>query len=130
MLKLRKIESLVQLRNLLKTSQQHPQQEARCRHFCKQLEHGTYAYVENSTKLFPVRVLLDSGSQRSYITNHLKTKLGLIAIKTKTLNLNTFDNEKFSKRDSDLIKLRLQGKHGEDVNISALRFEAICSPVP
>ena len=87
-------------------------------------------YVENSTKLLPVRVLLDSGSQRSYITNHLKRKLGLIPVKTETLNLNTFGNEKFSKRDCDLIKLRLQGKHGEDVNISALSFEAICSPVP
>ena len=86
----------------------------------------TYAYVENGTKLLPVRVLLDSGSQRSYITNHLKRKLGLIPIKTETLNLNTFGNEKFSKRDCDLIKLRLQGKHGEDVNISALSFEAIC----
>ena len=90
----------------------------------------TYAYVENGTKLLAVRVLLDSGSQRSYITNHLKRKLGLIPIKTETLNLNTFGNEKFSKRDCDLIKLRLQGKHGEDVNISALSFEAICSPVP
>ena len=54
----------------------------------------------------------------------------MIPINTETLNLNTFGNEKFSKRDCDLIKLRLQGKHGEDVNISALSFEAICSPVP
>ena len=91
---------------------------------------STYAYVENSTKLLPVRVLLDSGSQSSYITNNLKRKLGLIPTKTETLNLNTFGNEKFSKRDCDLIKLRLQGKHVEDVNISALSFEAICSPVP
>ena len=91
----------------------------------------THAYVENSTKLLPVRVLLDSGSQRSYITNHLKRKLGLIPIKTETLNLNTFGNEKFSKRDCDLMKkLRLQGKNGENVNRSALSFEAICSPVP
>ena len=90
----------------------------------------TRAYVENGTTLLPVRVLLDSGSQRSYITNHLKRKLGMIPIKTETLNLNTFANDKFSKKDCDLIKLRLQGKHGEDVNISALSFEAICSPVP
>ena len=88
----------------------------------------TYAYVENGTKLLTVCVLLDSGSQRSYITNNLKRKLGLILIKTKTLNLNTFGNEKFSKRDCNLIKLKL--KHGEDVNMSALSFEAICSPVP
>ena len=90
----------------------------------------TYAYVENGTKLLPVRVLLDRGSQTSYITNHLKRKLGLIPIETETLNLNTFGNETFSRRDCDLIKLRLQGKHGGDVNISALSFEAICSPVP
>ena len=89
----------------------------------------TYVYVQNSTKLLPVRVLLDSGGQRSYITNHLKRKLGLIPIKAETLNLSTFGNEKFSKRDCDLIKLRLQGKRGEDVNISALSFEATCSPV-
>ena len=80
----------------------------------------TYAYVKNGTKLLSVRVLLDSGSQRSYFTNHLKRKLGLIPIETETLNLNTFGNEKFSKRDCDLIKLRLQGKRREDVNISAL----------
>ena len=90
----------------------------------------TCAYVENGTTLLPVRVLLDSGSQRSYITNHLKRKLGMIPIKTETQNLNTFGNDKFSKKDCDLIKLRLQGKHGKDVNISALSFEAICSPVP
>lgn len=60
----------------------------------------------------------------------MKRKLGLIPKRTETLNLNTFGNEKFSKRDCDLFKLRLQGKHGEDVNISALRFEAICSSVP
>ena len=35
-------------------------------------------------------------------------------IKTETLNLNTLGNKKFSKRDCDMIKLRLQGKHGED----------------
>ena len=90
----------------------------------------TYAYVENSNKLLPVCVLLDSGTQRSYMTNHLKRKLGLIPIKTETLTLNTFGNEKFSKRDCDLMKLRLQGKNDEDVNISALSFESICSPVP
>ena len=53
----------------------------------------TYAYVENSTKLLLVHVLLDSGSQRSYITNHFKRKLGLIPIETETVNLNTFGND-------------------------------------
>ena len=43
----------------------------------------TYAHVKNSTKLLPIRVLLDSGSQRSYITNNLKRKLGLIPYKDR-----------------------------------------------
>lgn len=37
----------------------------------------TYAYSENGSELVPVHVLLDSGSQRSYVTNDLKNKLGL-----------------------------------------------------
>ena len=49
----------------------------------------TYAYSENGSELVPVRVLLDSGSQRSYVTNDLKNKLGLKTLKSETLNLNT-----------------------------------------
>ena len=52
LLKLRKIESLVQVRNLLRTSQQHPQQEARCRYFCKQLENMLMLRIVPSYYLF------------------------------------------------------------------------------
>ena len=52
MLKLRKIESLVQVRNLLRTSQQHPQQEARYRYFCKQLAHMLMLRIVPSYYLF------------------------------------------------------------------------------
>ena len=34
----------------------------------------TYAYTEKGTKLVTVRVLLDSGSQRTYTSNDLKRK--------------------------------------------------------
>ena len=37
----------------------------------------TYALSENSSELVPVRVLLDSGGQRSYVTNDLKNNLRL-----------------------------------------------------
>jgi hypothetical protein len=36
------------------------------------------------------RILFDTGSQRSYITDNLKTRLGLKTTKTETLQLNTF----------------------------------------
>lgn len=39
---------------------------------------ATYAQESNSSIQVPVRILLDSGSQRSYVTNALKDKLKLV----------------------------------------------------
>jgi len=52
-----------------------------------------------------------------------------MALRKEQLTLNTFGNEHFSKRECDLIRVRLVGKHGGDVNIIALSFPAICSPL-
>ncbi len=59
----------------------------------------TQAYAEG--KQVPVRILMDSGSQRTYITDSLKNELGLIAEKTEVLNLNTFGNDQIQKRKCD-----------------------------
>ena len=45
---------------------------------------------EDGSKTCPVRILFDSGSQQSYLTDDLKRKLNLNPIKTETLYLNTF----------------------------------------
>ena len=90
----------------------------------------TYAYNMDNSELVPVRVLIDSGSQRSYITSELQRKLGLKPIKTELLNLNTFGDSSFSKKECDLVNLRPQGRNGQDVEISALSFNSICSPLP
>ena len=49
------------------------------------------AYTSDN-KLVPVRILLDSGSQRSYITKSLKTRLKLVPLRQERLALNTFGN--------------------------------------
>ena len=51
---------------------------------------ATFAHADHQSDPVPVRILLDSGSQRSYCTNALKEKLGLVPTKTETLSLNTF----------------------------------------
>ena len=72
---------------------------------------------------------MDSGSKRTYITNGLKEKLGLQPTKSETLKLNTFGGDRFSKKRCDVVQLSLQGSDG-DIEISAVCFPKICSPIP
>ena len=87
-----------------------------------------YAYSKGQDDLVPVRVLMDSGSQRSYVTQSLKERLGLEAEKTEVLNLNTFGDDRFVKQRCDRVSVRLQGK-SKDIGISALCYPKICTPL-
>ena len=64
---------------------------------------------------------MDSGSQRTYVTNSVKEKLGLQTKRTESLKLNTFGKDRFSKKKCDVVQLSLQG-NGGDVEISAVCF--------
>ena len=82
-------------------------------------------------KGIPVRVLFDSGSQRSYVAESLKKRLGLQPIRTQTLNVTTFGDKSFRKQKCDVVKISLQreGGGGKAV-ISAFSFPTICSKLP
>ena len=89
-----------------------------------------YAYNSANSKRTKIRMLLDSGSQRSYITNELKEKLDLKPTKQETLHLKTFGEEGFKRQKCDMFSLQLQGEDGVlDIELSALAFPVICSPV-
>ena len=51
---------------------------------------------------------------RGLVTTAFKERLKLVPLKTETLNLNTFGDERFTKQLCDLVKLSLRGKE-EDV---------------
>ena len=68
----------------------------------------TFAYT-TSGNLVPVRVLLDNGSQRSYLTHKLRSQLGLKSLRPETVNLNTFGEETFKKRKCDVVLCSLRG---------------------
>jgi len=80
--------------------------------------------------LLPVRLLLDSGSQRSYLTSNLMQQLQLQPVRRKRLNLNTFGNEQFNRKECDMVQVRLLGSGDEVIVIEALSFSSICSPLP
>lgn len=85
---------------------------------------------EDRSKSIPVRILFDNGSQRSYVTDHIKAKLGLIATLTETPNLNTFGENAYHKQKCQVVTLPLLSNKDEYVEISALNFPVICLPLP
>ncbi|CAB4013086.1 Hypothetical predicted protein [Paramuricea clavata] len=84
---------------------------------------------EGGLKTATVRILFDSGSQRSYITDDLRRKLRLNAIKSETLHLNTFGDNKH-KKSCQVFYLTLLGRNGSESKTSVLNFPIICSPLP
>jgi hypothetical protein len=77
-----------------------------------------------------VRVLFDSGSQRSYVTSSLKSRLGPSTRKRETVHSNTFGEEQFKKQSCEMVELGIQGLDGVfTIEVRALAFPVICSPV-
>ena len=86
---------------------------------------------DEGTKSTTIRLLFDNGSQRSYITDSLRSRLQLKSLKTEKLNLNTFGESKFKKQSCDVVNLQLRkSEHDDPITISALIFPVICSPLP
>ena len=90
----------------------------------------TVAYGNDETRTVPIRVLFDSCSQRTFIKNELKNKLNMKLIRTETVFLNTFRSEKYVKQKCDVVKVRLKAKYDEDVELTAICYDKICSPLP
>lgn len=86
---------------------------------------------EDGSKKISVRLLLDSGSQRSYLTESLKYKLSLPTAKKEKLYLNTFGSEHFKTQQCEIVRVWLTkpGKEGAII-IDALSFPTICTPLP
>ena len=89
------------------------------------------AVDENREYCVPVRILLDTGSQQSYVTENLCSKLNLKAVKHETLTLNTFGENRYKKQRCDRVELYLQKPgNSETVKVSALKYPVICSALP
>ena len=85
-------------------------------------------YGEDEGKKMRVNILFDGGSQRSYVTEELRKKLGLKGEKKETVNVNTFGTDKRIKYSSELVQINIE-VDAEVVPIKALSFPTICSPI-
>ena len=79
----------------------------------------------------PVRLLLDNGSQLSYITTSLQSRLKLEPLRKERLHLNTFGSDTFSARTCDVVCLSLQRPgYTDTIDIMACTSPTICSSLP
>ena len=78
-----------------------------------------------------VRILFDTGSQRSYVIDTLVRHLNLKPLKRERLQLNTFGEPGFKGKSCDLVQIRLKKLNGSDsLQLQALWFPTICSSQP
>ena len=89
-----------------------------------------FATNQEGSKSTKVKILFDCGSQRSYVTESLKSRLSLKPTRTENLHLNTFGERNFRKQKCDVVTLHLESCNDETVKVSVLSFPAICSALP
>ena len=85
---------------------------------------------EDRQKSVAVRILFNNSSQQSYVTDNLKSKVGLKPTSTENLHLNTFGETVYRNQRCQVLTLPLQNNNDEYVEISVLNFPVICSLIP
>ena len=75
------------------------------------------------------RAIMDSGSQRTYITRRLRDELNLPAVASESLQIKTFGNATDYESSYDTVQLSLKTKDYGTLNIAALVVPTICHPL-
>ena len=74
------------------------------------------------------RILIDTGSQKTFITQCLKNKLQLKAVQNETLDVTTFGLTRGTPKSYEVVTLTLNAVN-KDVKITALVTPIICPPL-
>ena len=72
---------------------------------------------------------MDTGSQRIYITCHLRDELDLPAMRTESLRINTFGDTATYDSSCDVVQVDLETKDYGILQITALVVPVICDPL-
>ena len=76
-----------------------------------------------------VRAIMDSGSQRTYVTSRVRESLHLPVKRTETLSIKTFGSTEGQDTVCETVELGLITKIGESLKLIALVVPFICNPL-
>ena len=82
-----------------------------------QTVHLQTAFVEackpgDSSVTMKLRIILDSGSQRSYVTQRVKDALALVPSDKQTLSIAAFEAKRGSSKPYNLVHVTIKGRSG------------------
>ena len=75
------------------------------------------------------RAIMDSGSQRTYVTSRLRESLHLPTKRTESLHIKTFGSTEGHDAICEVVDLGLITKGGEKLKLTALVVPFICNPL-
>ena len=83
----------------------------------------------NPPSCIEARAVMDSGSQRTYVTSRLKESLHLPTKRTESLRIKTFGSTEGHDTTCEAVDLGLVAKDGETLRLTALVVPFICNPL-
>ena len=81
--------------------------------------------IDNPERTRVVRIIFDSGSQRSYITDRVRHHLSLEPIHTETMVIKTFGSKNQTKQACDVVRVG----NRSSLELSFLSVPLICEPL-
>ena len=95
------------------------------------LQTATTMVYKKSRPAVPLkaRLILDSGSQKSYISADLRSKLKLPSEQSTTLSIKTFGAQHEKTQICDAVELGLKTKLGSDLELTLYVVPFICEPL-
>ena len=76
-----------------------------------------------------LRMILDGGSQHSYITYRVGRELGLTPQGERRVVVSTFGSENATALNCNIVKLGLRTRRGPDLELDFFTVERICDPI-
>ena len=90
----------------------------------------TMLYNPNSPQAVTgVRVILDPGSQRSYLTDRVRNVLSLKSIGRRHMSIMTFGSNKRNKQMCDIVRVSMKTREGPDKELELFAVPLICEPL-
>ena len=85
--------------------------------------------TEQSQSAMEIRIILDSGSQRSYVTTRVKETLGLRSESAEVMLIKTFGSDAEKRHTCEVVSLGMKVKDGGNLVMSLLTVPMICQPL-